>query len=375
MASHLKRRGQIWHLQKTLRFQGRSIHIRRSTGERDRAAAEEVAHAILEAERHKLLYGPHVQKTFHEAATHYQALPGNDTANNRYHLDLLLPYLGSLVLDDLYQDHPKVQQFIQDRRAAGRANNTINRSLEKLRCVLNRATEWREEGKPWLQVAPKIRLLPRQDKTSPAASEAPGYPLSREQADRLIAELCRNKRAAYLADMVAFALYTGCRESEVTALQWDWERQLDHGDGSVKSVFVLPASLTKTARSRVVVLNSRVQRVIGRRRGINDTYVFTFNGHPVGNINNTAWKLARRRAGLDNARGPGKHFRVHDLRTTFATWLRQAGVGREDRKVLLGHAVDDITTHYSHAELATLLGFSERTVTLAGEATYYKDIV
>jgi len=35
--------------------------------------------------------------------------------------------------------------------------------------------------------------------------------------------------------------------------------------------------------------------------------------------------------------------------------LRAAGVSREDRKALLGHAVGDVTTHYSAPDIARLI--------------------
>lgn len=123
-----------------------------------------------------------------------------------------------------------------------------------------------------------------------------------------------------------------------------------------------------------MVLNSRVQQVIERRRDIDETYVFIFNGHPAGKLNHSTWKLARSRANLGNAKGSEEHFRFHDLRTTFATWLRQAGVGRGNLKVLLGHAVDD-TTHYSRAELTTLLGFAERAIPRRRKQPICRDVM
>ena len=53
---------------------------------------------------------------------------------------------------------------------------------------------------------------------------------------------------------------------------------------------------------------------------------------------------------------------VHDLRHTFGRRLRGAGVPLETRKALLGHAIGDITTHYSAAELRELLDAAERIV-------------
>jgi len=64
-------------------------------------------------------------------------------------------------------------------------------------------------------------------------------------------------------------------------------------------------------------------------------------------MNNTAWQRARDLCQLS--------VRVHDLKHTFGRRLRAAGVGLETRRVLLGHKNDDITVHYSPAELRELL--------------------
>lgn len=65
-------------------------------------------------------------------------------------------------------------------------------------------------------------------------------------------------------------------------------------------------------------------------------------------MNNTAWKRARKLAGLPQVR-------VHDLKHTFGRRLRAAGVSYEDRQDLLGHKSGRITTHYSAAELLNLI--------------------
>jgi len=52
--------------------------------------------------------------------------------------------------------------------------------------------------------------------------------------------------------------------------------------------------------------------------------------------------------------------RVHDLKHTFGRRLRAAGVPTETRKVLLGHANRDITTHYCAAEIEELIEAANR---------------
>jgi integrase len=66
-----------------------------------------------------------------------------------------------------------------------------------------------------------------------------------------------------------------------------------------------------------------------------------------------AWRTARKKAGLPD-------IRVHDLKHTFGTRLRHAGVSFEDRQDLLGHKSGRITAHYSAPELMNLIQAAER---------------
>ena len=83
-------------------------------------------------------------------------------------------------------------------------------------------------------------------------------------------------------------------------------------------------------------------------RGEHPVYVFTYRDNPITKMNNTAWQNARKRSGISMVR-------VHDLKHTFGRRLRAAGVSYEDRQDLLGHRSGRITTHYSGAELRSLI--------------------
>ena len=54
-----------------------------------------------------------------------------------------------------------------------------------------------------------------------------------------------------------------------------------------------------------------------------------------------------------------RRVRVHDMKHTFGRRLRAAGVSFEDRQDLLGHKNGRITTHYSKAELSSLIAAAE----------------
>ncbi len=84
-------------------------------------------------------------------------------------------------------------------------------------------------------------------------------------------------------------------------------------------------------------------------------------------MNTTAWQNARVRAadkwkertGEEAADG-FRRVRIHDLKHTFGRRLRAAGVSFEDRQDLLGHKSSRITTHYSSAELTSLIAAAEK---------------
>jgi integrase len=110
------------------------------------------------------------------------------------------------------------------------------------------------------------------------------------------------------------------------------------------SVFIIPGPKVKNREDRLVVLNRVAQSVIEEMRGRHSVFVFTLKGKPITRINKSAWRAARKKAGLPEVR-------VHDLKHTSGRRLRAVGVSFEDRQDLLGHKSERITTHYSAPEL------------------------
>lgn len=212
--------------------------------------------------------------------------------------------------------------------------------MEVVRRILNLAAdEWLDEhALTWLQVAPKIRLLPRSDAPPP-------YPLVWSEQEGLFSLL-----PSHLLRMCMFAVNTGLRNREICGLQWEDEIEIPALE---TSVFIIPGERVKNKEVRLVVLNSVARQVIEEVRGENSQWVFTYRSHPVTSMYNTAWKNARKKVGLP-------FLRIHDLKHTYGRRLRSAGVSFEDRQDLLGHKSGRITTHYSAPELINLIQASER---------------
>jgi integrase len=265
--------------------------------------------------------------------------------------------------------HDTVQPYIRWRLDNGRSPGTINRDLAVVRRILNLASRlWRDESdRPWLTIPPLIQMQRHPNRRPP-------YPLSLAEQKLFFSEL-----DAHLVSMALFKVNTGLREKEVVNLRWIWEAPVPELD---TSVFIIPGDFVKNGLDHFVVLNRTARSVIERCRGKHSEFVFTHESKPITKIYNSGWKAARRRsadrydADLERTCPTGfRCVRVHDLKHTYGHRLRVAGVGFEDRKALLGHKSQHVTTHYSAPEIGTLIEASERVCDLELRGTHALSIV
>ncbi len=342
----LFKRYGLWQIDKTVC--GRRIC--ESTGTDDLAQAEQYLAHLIEQVRQTALFGERKRWLFKEAVTKFLEEKNRQEKasidRDKTSLRNLNPFIGNLHLDELH--NKSLYPYIDAMKAKGRKNATINHGLKVVSQILRlAASEWIDEnGNTWLAYAPRIRLLDLNDAT-------PARPITWEEQKKLFEAL-----PIHLRRMCIFAVNTGCRDQEICNLRWEWEWEYAY-DGKTYSIFIIPAwirdhksgelkGLVKNRLDRLVVLNREAMQVVEECRGEHDIFVFTYRNKPLYQMNNSGWKAARDQVGL-------KGVRVHDLKHTFGARLRAANVSREDRKDLLGHKSRDITTHYSAAQIESLI--------------------
>ena len=398
----LEPKSGFWHIDKRVRGYGR---LRESTKETGRKAAEEYLIGRLLAirkEREEIAANGGVPKrTFAEAAAQYVARHKHiDSIDETIRqLAVVAPWINDKPLAQVHDG--ALQPFIEKRqretvrkrvlledgtyatKTVPVSNSTINHTLEVVRRVLNFAHKKLQDDLPngearkWLRTAPVVTLLPESQTREP-------YPLSWQEQEYLLREL-----PGHLQRMSLFKVNTGTREQEVCQLRWSWEVKVPELD---TSVFIVPRGFVKNDEDRLIVLNRVARSVVDECRDMHPEFVFVYRRNvdrlhheetkgrreqgiaatrprPVTRMNNNAWKKGRLRAARKLAADSGipeerlasfSAVRVHDLKHTFGRRLRAAGIGRETRSVLLGHANGDITTHYSGAELAELIAAAEK---------------
>ena len=314
----------------------RGTRLRQCFGQHLEEAQSWLIHQ-LEQQRQSHLYGARAKRTFDEAATKY-LLDHEDKISiesDIYHLERLMPWIGKLTLDQIHDG--TLAAYVQDRQARGLANKTINLGLTLVRRMLNLAARsWRDEnGKTWLETPPLLTLLPL------IGHQREPRPITWAEQRDLMPRL-----PDHLGRMVLFDLNSGVRDEVVCGLKWEWEIAVPELG---VSVFEIPRQSVKgRKRSRVLVCNSVAQSVVESVRGQHPVYVFTYRGHRIETMNNTAWQRTRRQIGI-----PDLH--IHDLRHTVGMRLREAEVREETIADILWHVRPGMTAHYSVAQVTELV--------------------
>lgn len=166
--------------------------------------------------------------------------------------------------------------------------------------------------------------------------------LEPHEAIRLISE-CSEP----LKSIVVFALATGLRRSNIVDLQWQ------DVDLQRKVAWIHPEE-SKSGQAIGVALNDTACRLLRDQVGNHKKWVFVHqksstksDGTKAAEVRkmrvdgNTAWRLALKRAGIDN-------FRFHDLRHTWASWLVQAGVPLTVLQEMGGWESIEMVQRYAH---------------------------
>jgi integrase len=308
------KRKETWWIQFTAP-DGR--RIQQTAGTQIKQEAQEL-HDRLKAEAWRVKnLGDKPRHTWQEAVIRWLSESSHKKSidTDKFKLRWLDQHLNNTSLDEITK--AKIDKIKVAKKSEGVSNSTVNRTLELLRSILNRAQqEWE-----WLDSTPSVRMLPEQ----PTRIRW----LTHEESVRLINELPEHLKA-----MARFTLATGLRESNVTGLQWS---QLD----MQRRCAWVHADQAKGKKAIAVPLNEDALAVIRQQFGKHDTHVFTYEGNPVTRANNHAWRKALVRAGV-------KDFRWHDLRHTWASWHVQNGTPLHVLKELGGWADLTMVLRYAH---------------------------
>ncbi|MBL6750191.1 MAG: site-specific integrase [Nevskia sp.] len=319
------KRGDVWWVRFTAPDGER---VRKSAGSVDKRAAQEL-HDRLKADawRQRKL-GQRPDYTWEDAVVQWLKEKGHKASlkKDKEILCWVDRYLRGKRLSMI--DRPLLFQLLEAKAAEG-SKATANRHMALVRAILRRACEVWE----WTERTPKAPMYSVQDKRTRW--------ITWEEAERLLGQLPEHQ-----AQMMRFALATGLRQRNVCRLEWS---AVDLG----KRCAWVHADQTKTRKAIAVPLNADAMAVLEQREGVDGTYVFTYQGRPVWQVNTKSWRKAVKRAGLQD-------FRWHDLRHTWASRHAQAGTPLNVLQELGGWRSHEMVLRYAHLSSGHLLAHAER---------------
>ena len=244
-----------------------------------------------------------------------------------YRGQLLMVHFGEFMADEITQIQVRNFQIKRKNESSGHGKYvkpaTINREIALMRAAYNLAMD---QGLVTTNPCRKIKMLKENNVRDRV--------LSVEDFERLCNELNPVARR-----VVQTAYHTGMRKSEILNLTIDKIHLEDR--------FIdLDADDTKDHERRRIYFNNELYRIFKiclyarNRMGVKHRFVFVReNGNPVKCVR-TAFKNACNRVGIED-------FRFHDLRHTYNTDMRKAGVHDTVIMKQTGHATMEMFLRYN----------------------------
>jgi integrase len=240
----------------------------------------------------------------------------------------LIPVFGKLPLAKITAK--RVLDYMEKRRALGRARATVDNERAVLSKILSLAVDWdllAADASPMRKV-PKLGEHGHRDR------------VLKPEEQRALVAAGEKASLRHARDAAIVALGTGGRHKEVVGLRWQ-DVDLDRG------LITFIAANTKNGKPRTVPANDAVLAMLKARHANRHererfcTSVFTYRGRPVASIN-SAFRTLAKDAGL------GRDVTFHTLRHTFATRFGHLGGDPRDLMAIGGWSDLKIVERYYH---------------------------
>jgi integrase len=142
----------------------------------------------------------------------------------------------------------------------------------------------------------------------------------------------------------AIGYFTGMRRSEILGLTWD---KIDKKSRTIN----LAAADTKDKQARVIPICDELWAILKEiPQNIHEPHLFQYRGKPISDIRDSL-RPACKAAGVVYGRFQKDGFIFHDLRHTFNTNMRKAGVAESVIMAITGHSTREMFDRYNVVDL------------------------
>ena len=235
---------------------------------------------------------------------------------------------GDMVVSDIKPYH--LGNLQAKWKKEGKAESTIDQGIGAVRGMVNKAFDNDLVGGETLKVFKKVKKVLKRN------SNARKRILSLEEFNNLYQHLPLHAKSA-----LAIGFYTGMRRGEVLELTWD-KLSLPN------RVIRLEAADTKDKEPREIPICDELCSILKRiPRSLQDNHVILYNGKPIKGYLYGGLKEACKKAGILYGRFTKDGFIYHDLRHSFNTYMRKAGVDTSVIMEITGHSTLEMFNRYN----------------------------
>ena len=242
----------------------------------------------------------------------------------KYYLNIFLFFFGTRKLCQIIpldiEDFKKKRKETPTQHGKERSRISVNRELETLRHILNKAVEWGMlEENPFSRF--KESILFEEDHGRVRFLEV-------DEIQRVL-----SVSPPYLKYIIKGAIFTGLRKGDLLGLK--------KTDANVERGFLTYREQKKGGKIRIKELNDDMIALLMEMPKGPSEYIFCGpNGEPLKNVQRS-FRTALKKAGI-------KDFHFHDLRHTSASHLLMRGASLKSVQEHLGHSSLAMTQRYSH---------------------------
>ena len=225
-----------------------------------------------------------------------------------------------------------LENYQAKKAKAGKAPATIDHEIGKTKTMILKAFDNGMVSGETLRTFKKVKRMLKK------GSDVRDRILTRDEFDSLCGHSVKHIR-----EILTTAYYTGMRKGEILNLTRD---KVDLKNRLIS----LDAEDTKDKEKRSIPICDELYNTLKNiPKAIHNSHVFMFRGKPVNDIR-TGLVKACKKSGIIYGRFEKGGFIFHDLRHTFVTNMRKAGVQESVIMAITGHSTREMFDRYNNVD-------------------------
>ena len=222
-----------------------------------------------------------------------------------------------------------LENYQAKRKAEGRADKTIDLEVGEVQTMVTKAFYNDIVGGNTLRTFKRVKKMLKRN------SNARDRILTQSEFENLL-----HHSSLFLKGILSTAYHTGMRRGEILNLT---RNKVDLKNRLIQ----LEATDTKDKEPRIIPICDELYEILSAiPKAIHDPHVFLYKGKPVKSIN-TALRTACENAKIVFGQKKKSGFVFHDLRHTFNTNMRKAGVPESVIMHITGHSTREMFDRYN----------------------------